>query len=217
MLSRAGGPSELLAKWGNWAVSRGHQPSQQRQTRQSLQASSQSGESTELLLWRPRLSVPPWCLGWNPRLRMRRDSFLEHTARVAALPRKLASAVLGTIDAEELSSENSVGDDIRRLRAELIRYPRNSLAWIDLALAYTRIAKAKRAKRCIESPLTLDSENRFVLRSAVRFFLHTGDLGLAHRISCAGAIYSLGSMADLSRPCSLFIASASFGLCERRP
>ena len=61
---------------------------------------------------------------------------------------------------------------IHDLRAKALAYPTDPMAWIDLALAYTNFGQAKRADRFIRMAINLAPNNRFVLRSAVRYYLH---------------------------------------------
>ncbi len=75
----------------------------------------------------------------------------------------------------------SAGKIISRLRADLVRYPKNSIMWVDLALAYANIGQTQKAQRCMSAALTLDPNNRFILRSATRFHLHS-DKAFAHFI-----------------------------------
>ncbi|WP_332453737.1 hypothetical protein [Chryseobacterium aquaticum] len=49
----------------------------------------------------------------------------------------------------------------------------NSINWIELARLYTIRNQSEKAERCITIALNLAPNNRFVLRSAVRFFIHT--------------------------------------------
>ena len=49
----------------------------------------------------------------------------------------------------------------------------NSINWIELARLYTIHNQIYQANKCITIALNLSPENRFILRSAVRFFIHT--------------------------------------------
>jgi len=60
--------------------------------------------------------------------------------------------------------------------------PYNSLAWIDLAFNYTLLGVTDKARRAIEVALRLNSTNRFILRSASRFYIHSGDLEKAYQV-----------------------------------
>jgi Flp pilus assembly protein TadD len=74
-------------------------------------------------------------------------------------------------------------------RRRLIAYPRNPVVWSNLALLYTSLGLHVKAERAIISALTLAPENRFVLRSASRFYLHTNRKDMAHRLlSSAGTV-----------------------------
>ncbi|KRE65667.1 hypothetical protein ASG92_16945 [Arthrobacter sp. Soil736] len=61
------------------------------------------------------------------------------------------------------------------IRDELRRRPHNPTKWVDLALAQTLLGQPGKAKRSLSTALTLAPLNRFVLRSAVRFFMHIED------------------------------------------
>lgn len=71
---------------------------------------------------------------------------------------------------------------VRAVRSLVRRDPRSALQWTDLGLAHTVLGNRKGALRSITVALSLAPENRFVLRSAVRCFLHWGELDRAHSI-----------------------------------
>lgn len=121
------------------------------------------------------------------------DAFCERLIPVAeflrkqeqALPTKIRSDVqhiLGhradeTNDAvaDSLDADASWRREIRALKLRLSLYPNNALAWIDLARLRTSRGDNEAAKRHVLTSLGLQPENRFVLRSAARFFMHVGD------------------------------------------
>lgn len=69
---------------------------------------------------------------------------------------------------------------IHALRGRLGADPRNAFAWTDLAREYTILAQFEAAERAIRMALLLTPHDRFVLRSAVRFYLHWEDEEQAH-------------------------------------
>jgi tetratricopeptide (TPR) repeat protein len=77
---------------------------------------------------------------------------------------------------------------IRELRKSLHEFPRNPLALMDLAREYVALAQPSAAIRPVREALALAPENRFVLRSAARFFLHTNDYEQAHDILRKAAV-----------------------------
>ncbi len=68
-----------------------------------------------------------------------------------------------------------VGREIREGRRRVSLAPRDAIEWVDLALAFTIAGQTEKALRAILAALQLAPANRFVLRSAARFFLHEGD------------------------------------------
>ncbi|MFA6309251.1 MAG: hypothetical protein WC677_05860 [Clostridia bacterium] len=64
--------------------------------------------------------------------------------------------------------------NIRRLKHVLSENPGNSIAWVDLARNYTILGNEEKACVAIKIATQLSPENRYVLRSAARFYLHTG-------------------------------------------
>jgi len=71
---------------------------------------------------------------------------------------------------------------IHSLRERLNEQPRNSLLWVDLSRIYAISGFPEQAKRSMDIALKLTPENRFVLRSAARLFLHLHDPSYAHDI-----------------------------------
>jgi tetratricopeptide (TPR) repeat protein len=61
---------------------------------------------------------------------------------------------------------------VSRLRTRLREMPRNPTLFVDLARVYILLGQAEQATRAMRTALGLAPENRFVLRSAARLFLH---------------------------------------------
>jgi len=74
---------------------------------------------------------------------------------------------------DELTSR--IGSRIREIREKLKIFPNNPIQWVDLARLFSVIGKVYQAERCIRTAIQLSSNNVFIIRSAVRFFIHKGD------------------------------------------
>lgn len=79
------------------------------------------------------------------------------------------------------ASEHVVRAHIRTLRRWTRGEPRDAIAWVDLARAYSIVGHLSGAKRCMDIAVALAPDNRFVLRCAARFWLHAGDAEKGHR------------------------------------
>lgn len=71
---------------------------------------------------------------------------------------------------------------INTLKRKLIDNPYNPINWVDMARLYSILGQEKKAERAIKNALFLSPENRFILRSVARFFVHIGDFDFAHDI-----------------------------------
>ncbi len=71
---------------------------------------------------------------------------------------------------------------IRSLRAQLRDDPRNGLHWVDLSRAYSMLGQHNGSVRAMERALALTRDNRFVLRSAARLFVHIDEPDRAHQV-----------------------------------
>jgi tetratricopeptide (TPR) repeat protein len=71
-------------------------------------------------------------------------------------------------------------DAVRSIKTRLIAYPHNPVLWTGLARYYTALGQGEKASRAIQIALTMAPDNRFVIRSASRFYLHQGDKDRAH-------------------------------------
>jgi tetratricopeptide (TPR) repeat protein len=68
-----------------------------------------------------------------------------------------------------------VVQNIQYLKQQLHVYPKNPLAWLELARNYTILGQLIKAERCLRIALSLAPDHRLVVRAASRFFIHTGD------------------------------------------
>jgi Flp pilus assembly protein TadD len=81
----------------------------------------------------------------------------------------------GNFDAETAFS-------VPQLR-QLVRLdPDNPLVWSDLARHYASIGDRRKADRCMRTALKLAPNHRWLLRTAARFFVHSGDPIAAHTL-----------------------------------
>ncbi len=71
---------------------------------------------------------------------------------------------------------------IQKIRMCLSNNQNNPISWVELARLYLIIGKEKAAERCILVAIQLSPDNRYISRSASRFFAHVGDFKMAKKI-----------------------------------
>ena len=71
---------------------------------------------------------------------------------------------------------------IAQFRRTLQRWPNNPLVWVDLAREYSNLGQIRPAARALRIGLGLAPDDRHVLRSASRFYLHIRDPERAHYV-----------------------------------
>ena len=76
----------------------------------------------------------------------------------------------------EYTLVNDTYEKIRKKKIVLRRQPRNTLAWVDISRYYATLGQDAKALSSMSNALILSPNNRFVLRSAARMYVHTGDL-----------------------------------------
>lgn len=130
----------------------------------------------------------------NSEIRRAAKHLLSPTANAPHLAKDLANQLLSPerepqfLPPEELSS--STFDDlqvqsrhqIRTLRRRLLEEPRNSILLTDLSRQYTISGLREKAKKAMIRAVEFGSENRFVLRSAARLYIHLEEPDRAHFI-----------------------------------
>lgn len=82
----------------------------------------------------------------------------------------------------KVSMAEEYGLEIHSLRQRLYNEPRNAILYVDIARYYTILGQIEKAKKMMNVALQITNNNRFVVRSAVRLYLHLHDLGHAARI-----------------------------------
>lgn len=71
---------------------------------------------------------------------------------------------------------------INKLKKSLINNPYNAIYWVELARFYSIIGQDSKALKAVRNALYLSPDNRFILRSCARFFIHIGSFDIAHDI-----------------------------------
>lgn len=71
---------------------------------------------------------------------------------------------------------------IREMKDEIALYPRNAILYVELARAYVSLGQAGKARQAFDVALAISPSNRYVLRSAVRFFVLDQDVERAWSI-----------------------------------
>jgi tetratricopeptide (TPR) repeat protein len=92
----------------------------------------------------------------------------------------LSKKVLGIEVPEELlTTENDqrlkTHFDISTLKYSLHNEPKNPIAWMEIGRLYSSLGQTEKANKAIETALYLDPNNRFIIRSASRYYHHFSD------------------------------------------
>jgi tetratricopeptide (TPR) repeat protein len=113
------------------------------------------------------------------------EYIILHSAEASTSAVNMARRALST--RPEKPEGLNVGRDsfsatVREMKALVRTDPRNALAWVELARAYTSLGLKERAAKAIHPALTFGSNNRHILRSAARLYSHLADPARAHSI-----------------------------------
>jgi tetratricopeptide (TPR) repeat protein len=106
---------------------------------------------------------------------------LAETPQTATIIRNIATHYLTAQQDVTINTDIGAGTtqlthgQIARLRRELHENPRDPISWCDLALCYGGLGLSDKAAKTMEIALALGRQNRFILRSATRCFLHSQD------------------------------------------
>jgi len=108
------------------------------------------------------------------------EFILEHGNASSTLARRLAASLLGIVDPIEppiLAADffDQTRRQISQLKRRRTSEPRNAFVWTDLARLYVLLGLNEQARAPIAIALALAPFDRFVVRSATRFYLHSGD------------------------------------------
>jgi len=116
--------------------------------------SSEAIEAAKYILSKHRLS--------SSIIRQLANHFLELPVSIWKEPSKIP----------EIASDR---EHIARLKRSVRNYPVNPIAWSDLSLSYAAIGQNDKAKMTMNVATNLAKNNRFILRSASRCFMHLGE------------------------------------------
>jgi Tfp pilus assembly protein PilF len=100
---------------------------------------------------------------------------LTHSDKISNLAKGVAEKFLQLPKTEpsfDLSERKENVNKLASLKKYVRAYPYNAIAWADMAFFYIVLNQNEKADHCISIALNLAPENRFVLRSAARFYLH---------------------------------------------
>ena len=103
---------------------------------------------------------------------------ISKTGESSALGLEMAKLYNGEVKSHDSTilplkhSKNENYLNIAHLKIVVRQYPRNAVAWSDLAYYYTIMGQQQQAEQCMDIAVSLARDNRFVLRSATRCYLH---------------------------------------------
>lgn len=106
------------------------------------------------------------------------DTNTDVASELRTVAKRVLAGTLGTVTNPKpivfdpvlarVELQSQIASHKRRVRV----YPKNALAWTDLARLYTASGQQDKARAAIRIATILAPENRFVLRAAARFFVH---------------------------------------------
>jgi tetratricopeptide (TPR) repeat protein len=79
-------------------------------------------------------------------------------------------------------TDESLRSEVKLHRRNVAATPHDPIEWVELARAFTIAGQNEKARRAISAALQLAPDNRFVLRSAARFFIHVGEPEIAQAL-----------------------------------
>ncbi|MBN2795307.1 MAG: hypothetical protein JXR88_07890, partial [Clostridia bacterium] len=111
------------------------------------------------------------------------SNFINLNPLSSSSMKSLSNRVLNGTSSSTVDNSLSSSDKIRAVKHQLVDQERNALLWIELARLYSMKGLYRKATNASLVAINLAPTNRFIVRSSVRFFIHTGDLDEAYTIS----------------------------------
>ena len=116
---------------------------------------------------------------------------LENEHRILPNAKRMAELVAGE-HSEGMSLPLNLGTQsnpetiaravVRTKRRQLVKYPKNPIALLDMARAYTTLGHTDKAEKLLNRSLVLAPNHRIILRTQSRFSVHIDDPEKAHAI-----------------------------------
>jgi tetratricopeptide (TPR) repeat protein len=107
------------------------------------------------------------------------EFILNNSIRASQIALDIARTYVGTclnttslLDTSSLNRISRTNAKISVSRGMLKDYPRNPILWADLAYYYAVVGQPQKSEKCMDVAISLSPDNRFILRSATRCYLH---------------------------------------------
>jgi tetratricopeptide (TPR) repeat protein len=124
--------------------------------------------------------------GTSDASRSAAEFILANSGKSSGVAIGLAQGLLGIPESAPLAADPVSQADIRAqlrvLKARRLSAPTNAFVWTDLARLYVLLGQKEQAKAALRIALQLAPNERFVVRSAVRCYLHSNDYDVALRL-----------------------------------
>ena len=115
------------------------------------------------------------------------EFLLDDRVKASPLAKKLAIRSKHLLDGTKYtapppSSQRELQNQISKLRQLLHEEPKNPIQWVDLSRTYASLGQYKQSTHCMNIAVNLAPNNRFVLRSASRLWIHVNQNDKAYYI-----------------------------------
>lgn len=129
----------------------------------------------------------------NSSARDAAEFVLQNSDKATEAQKLIAQSLIETQGKEVVFSSNHELDEllmntkdiyahIGYYKSLIRKYPYNPINYVEAARFYVMIGQSKQAVNMMNIALNLDSDNRFVSRSAARLFVHVDDFDRAHYV-----------------------------------
>lgn len=120
----------------------------------------------------------------KPELATQQAIYLKSEPNISSELDSLVNKILVTSENSSLI-ENDIAQlqylkdqlyvEIHRFKKLLHEWPNSSLYWMELARLYSALGEKEKSHKAVKAALQLGGDNRYIIRSAIRFFVHIGD------------------------------------------
>ena len=122
----------------------------------------------------------------DPGINSACEFILRQDVDVSEWTKKIARCILRIPDLMDFAPAS--GDEYKHVLYGSIRYlkqllriqPSDAIAWVEISRCYACLGQIDQAKRCMDIAVKIEKDNRFVIRSASRLWVHCDDIDRAH-------------------------------------